>query len=120
MYDHPDASPAQLRDATLAIAKETWNKYYFPLLGNKDATVLGVYSHMIHSFLYLPDYPLGHTIAFQIEEQIKKKGAIGPEFERVAVQGRIAPDLWMKTASGLPVGPEALLQATDEALQKLK
>lgn len=120
MYAHPDASPAQLREATLAIAKGIWNKYYFPVLGNKDATVLGIYSHMIHSFLYLPDYPLGHTIAFQIEEQIKKKGAIGPEFERVAVQGRIAPDLWMKTASGMPVGAEALLQATKEALEKTK
>jgi hypothetical protein len=120
MYAHPDASPAQLREATLSIAKGIWNTYYFPVLGNKDATVLGIYSHMIHSFLYLPDYPLGHTIAFQIEEQIKKKGAIGPEFERVAVQGRIAPDLWMKTASGMPVGAEALLQATRAALDKTK
>ncbi len=26
--------------------------------------------HMIDSFLYLPDYPIGHMIAFQIEEQM--------------------------------------------------
>ena len=29
---------------------------------------------MIDSFLYLPDYPIGHLIAFQIEEQIEKAG----------------------------------------------
>ena len=120
MYDHPNTTPAQLKEATLEISKEIWNKYYAPVLGTKNVTLLGIYSHMIHSFLYLPDYPLGHTIAFQIEEQMKKVGHIGPEFERVAKQGRIAPDLWMKTATGLPVGPEALLKATTEALENLK
>ncbi len=120
MYDNPSATPTQLKEATISIAKDMWNKYYAPVLGTKDVTLLGIYSHMIHSFLYLPDYPLGHTIAFQIEEQMKKTGHIGPEFERVAIQGRIAPDLWMKTATGLPVGPEALLKATAEALENLK
>jgi hypothetical protein len=71
---------------------------------------------MIDSFLYLPDYPIGHTIAFQIEEQMKKAGSIGPEFERMARMGRITPDLWMERATGRPVGPEALLEATQQAL----
>jgi len=43
-------------------------------------------------------------------------GKIGPEVERVARQGRIAPDLWMQGATGAPVGPEALLEATTRAL----
>ena len=42
---------------------------------------------MIESFLYIPDYPIGHLIAFQIEEQMKKSGAIGPEIERMAIMG---------------------------------
>jgi hypothetical protein len=71
---------------------------------------------MIDSFLYLPDYPIGHLIAFQIEEQMKKAGSIGPEFERMAKEGRITPDLWMERATGSPVGPEALLAATKQAL----
>ena len=33
-----------------------------------------IYSHMISSFLYLPDYPLGHLIAFQIEEHLARRG----------------------------------------------
>jgi hypothetical protein len=75
---------------------------------------------MIDSFLYLPDYPIGHLIAFQIEEQMNKAGSIGPEFERMAKMGRITPDLWMERATGRPVGPEALLEATQRALASAK
>jgi hypothetical protein len=116
MYDHPQATPQQLNAATQQIAKDTWNRYYAPLFHKNDVVLLGVYSHMIDSFLYLPDYPIGHLIAFQIEEQMKKAGSIGPEFERMAKEGRVTPDLWMEKATGQPVGAEALLQAAQRAL----
>ena len=116
MYEHPDATPAQLRDATLQISRDIWNRYYAPVFGSHDVVLLAIYSHMIDSFLYLPDYPLGHMIAFQIERQMEKAGAIGPEFERMAKLGNIAPDLWMRQATGVPVGPEALLAETEKAL----
>jgi hypothetical protein len=116
MYDHPQATPKELNQATVQIAKDVWNRYYAPVFGKKDVVLLGVYSHMIDSFLYLPDYPIGHLIAFQIEEQMKKAGSIGPEFERMAKMGRVTPDLWMENATGRPVGPDALLAATQQAL----
>ncbi len=116
MYDHPNATPAELKEATIQIAKNIWNKFYSPVFGRKDVVLLGIYSHMIDAFLYLPDYPIGHMIAFQIEEQMRKAGAIGPEFERIATVGRIAPDLWMKNATGSTVGPDALLKAVENAL----
>jgi hypothetical protein len=116
MYDHPQATPKELNDTTVQIAKDIWNQYYAPVFHKKDVVLLGVYSHMIDSFLYLPDYPIGHMIAFQIEEQMKKAGAIGPEFERMAKMGDVTPDLWMVHATGRPVGPEALLEATQAAL----
>jgi hypothetical protein len=119
MYDHPDATAAQLRDATLGIARDVWNRYWAPLIGQRDVVLLAVYSHMIDSFLYLPDYPIGHLIAYQIEEQVRKAGAVGPEFERMAKMGRVAPDLWMENATGAPVGPDALLAATRRALDQL-
>lgn len=119
MYEHPDATPAQLKQAVLASAKEIWNKYYAPVFGEKDVPLLAIYSHMINERLYLPDYPLGHLIAFQVEQQMEKKGAIGPEFERVATYGSVAPDLWMVHATGAPVGPEALLTAAGKALETL-
>jgi hypothetical protein len=116
MYDHPQATAHELNEATVQIAKDTWNRYYAPVFHKNDVVLLGVYSHMIDSFLYLPDYPIGHLIAFQIEEQMKKSGAIGPEFERMATMGRVTPDLWMEHATGKPVGAEALLEATQRAL----
>jgi hypothetical protein len=116
MYDHPQATAQELNHATVRIAKDIWNQYYAPAFHKKDVVLLGVYSHMIDSFLYLPDYPIGHLIAFQIEEQMRKAGAIGPEFERMAKMGDVTPDLWMEHATGHPVGPEALLAATQRAL----
>jgi hypothetical protein len=116
MYDHPQASLKQLNDATVQISKDIWNLYYAPVFQKNDVVLLGVYSHMIDSFLYLPDYPIGHMIAQQIEEQMKRMGSIGPEFERMAKMGRVTPDLWMENATGHPVGPEALLEATEQAM----
>ncbi len=116
MYDHPTATPRDLNDATVQISKDVWNQYYAPVFHKKDVVLLGIYSHMIEAFLYLPDYPIGHLIAFQIEEQMKKAGSIGPEFERMAKMGHVTPDLWMEHATGRPVGPEALLEAAQSAL----
>ncbi len=120
MYDHPEAAPAQLEEATLRISRETWNRYFGPIFPQKDVVLLGIYSHMISYSNYLPDYPIGHLIAFQIEEQMRKAGSIGPEFERMATYGNVSPDIWMKHATGAPVGAEALLAATERALAKIE
>jgi len=116
MYEHPEATPAEIREASVGLAKEIWNRYYAPVFGQRDVVLLGVYSHIVHSFLYLPDYAIGHLIHFQIEEKVKQSGRLGAEFERMATIGRVAPDVWMKQATGSPVGAEALLQATEKAL----
>src|SRR5204863_173347 len=83
-------------------------RYYAPVFHQKDVVLLAVYSHMIDSFLYLPVYSIGHLIAAQIEEQMKKAGAIGPEFERIAKMGDDTPDLWMENARGKATGPDVL------------
>jgi hypothetical protein len=72
---------------------------------------------MISYPLYLFNYPLGHLIAFQIEEKVKKGGKLGVEFERMAKMGAVSPDLWMINASGDPVGTGPLLRATEAALR---
>jgi hypothetical protein len=120
MYDHPNATPDELRDATVQIAKDTWNHYYAPVFGKKDVVLLAIYSHMIDSFLYLPDYPIGHLIGFQIEEQMKKTGKVGEEFERMSKEGHVTPDMWMINATGKPIGAEALLEATQRSLAKVQ
>ncbi len=121
MYDHPAATPAELREAVLQISREVWNKYYAPVLGARDTVLLGIYSHMVSLFMYLPDYPLGHLIAFQIEEHLQggKEGgkSLGAEFERMASFGSVAPDLWMEHATGSPVSAEPLLRAAEGAMR---
>jgi hypothetical protein len=116
MYAHPDATPAELREATLQIARDVWNQFFAGIFGRRDVVLLGIYSHMISSGLYLPDYPIGHMIALQIKEQVRRTGDLGGEFERMSRQGRVTPDLWMQRASGAPVGPTALLAATERSL----
>ena len=120
MYDHPDATAPELRDAVVQISKGVWNKYYAPVFRKQDVVLPGIYAHMVNNFMYLPDYPIGHLIAFQIEGQMEKAGNIGGEFERMASYGSLTPDLWMIHATGKPVGPEALLAATAKALDVVK
>jgi hypothetical protein len=121
MYDHPNATAAQVKEATLQLSRTSGTSTTRPSSRRRTScTRVGIYSHMIHSFLYLPDYPLGHLIAFQIERQVQKAGNLGSEFERMAKQGNIAPDIWMKEATGAPVGPKALLDAAEAALARVK
>jgi hypothetical protein len=75
---------------------------------------------MIDYLLYLPDYPIGHLIGFQIEEQMRKAGKVGDEFERMAKEGRVTPDMWMINATGKPVGAEALLAAAERSLARVQ
>ncbi|MBI3819748.1 MAG: hypothetical protein HY286_13715 [Planctomycetes bacterium] len=126
LYNHPAASPAEFREAVVTIANDVWNRYYAQYLGAKDVPILAVYSHMVDAGLYTPDYPLGHLIAFQIEEHFKKKEIssqlnqplpknFGDEFERVAKIGSLTPDAWMRTATGGPLSTEPLLTTAARA-----
>ncbi|MFO0748558.1 MAG: hypothetical protein U1F43_23275 [Myxococcota bacterium] len=129
LYDHPNATPSELRAAVVDKARELWTKYYAPVLGGIDehgvaTPLLGIYSHMIAYPLYLCDYPLGHLIAFQIEEHmaaaLKQGKTLGAEFERMTRLGNVAPDVWMRAATGAPVSAKALLDATARAVTTLK
>jgi hypothetical protein len=118
LYDHPDATPAQLKEAVIRIAKEVWNTYYADVFKVKDVPLLAIYSHMINSGLYLPDYPIGHIISFQMKEYLRDK-VLGPEMVRMCKQGVYIPDLWMKKAVGAPLSSEPLLKAAEAGLKAL-
>ncbi|HJS57972.1 MAG TPA: hypothetical protein VKA01_07710 [Vicinamibacteria bacterium] len=118
LYEHPDATPAQFREAVVGIAKDVWNRHYAPILGVKDATLLAIYSHMVDAGLYTPDYPLGHLIAFQVKEHFRKRmEPMGPDFERICQLGALTPDAWMRKAVGAPLSAEPLLQAAAAAYE---
>jgi len=119
LYAHPEATPAEFKKAVLDISREVWNEYYYPVIGKKDSEILAIYSHMIDNGLYLPDYPLGHLISFQIEQYIKGKN-LAKEMERMCIQGRISPIYWMKGAVGAELSAEPMILAAREALKKLQ
>lgn len=119
MYEHPSALPAELKEAVISIAKEVWNQYYADLFEVRDLPILAIYSHMFMRALYLPDYPIGHVIQFQIEQYLEGKN-LGAEMERMCSIGNIIPQLWMQNAVESKISIAPLLRAADEALAKLK
>jgi hypothetical protein len=115
MYQHPDATPAELREAVLAIARQVWNRYFAPVFGVRDSDILAIYSHMIVYGLYLPDYAIGHVLAFQIARKLRQ-GNFGAEVERITRQGALTPDAWTRGAVGGPLSAAALLDEAREAI----
>ena len=119
LYANPNSTAIQLKDAVLQISKDVWNLYYAPVFGMKDQTILGIYSHMINSPMYLPNYAFGHLIHFQLEEHFKTH-EFAPEVLRIFALGQLTPNEWMKQAVGTPLSNEAILKATQVAVAKLK
>ncbi|MFQ5876915.1 MAG: hypothetical protein ACE5JH_04370 [Acidobacteriota bacterium] len=120
LYDHPEATPEEFREAVVGIAGDVWNRHFADLLGGRDVPLLAVYSHMVSYGLYTPDYPLGHLIAFQVERHLRRDRDMGPEFERLCRIGSLTPDAWMRQAVGAPISAEPLLKAAAEALDALE
>lgn len=119
LYKNKDAEPADLRQAVAEIAKGVWDRHFAPVFGAKGSPLLGIYSHMINHGLYLPDYPLGHIIAFQIEEYFRDH-TLATEMERMCVQGSITPREWMRRAVGADISAEPMIKAAGRAIKALK
>jgi hypothetical protein len=119
LYDHPQATADELKQAVLAAARDIWNRYYAGIFGVRDQVILAVYSHMIDSTLYLPDYSIGHVIQLQIEEYLRDK-TVGPEIERMVAAGNVPPQFWMKNAVGSEIAVEPMLKAVERALKIVK
>lgn len=115
MYEHPDATADELKEAVQIIAKEIWNKYYAPVLGVEDQPILAIYSHMISYPLYLSNYAVGSLIQFQIEQYLEGKDFAG-EVKKMYAIGRIIPQEWMKQAVGSELSAKPMLTAATAAL----
>jgi hypothetical protein len=119
LYENPDATAVQLKDAVNTIAKDVWNKYYAPVFGIKDQPILGIYSHMINAPLYLPNYAYGHIIEFQLAGYLEGKNYAN-EIERIYRQGKLIPQQWMQGAVGSKLSAQPMLDAAEEALTKIQ
>ncbi|MCP4150245.1 MAG: hypothetical protein GY757_21030 [bacterium] len=119
LYENPNATPVQLKEKMLTVSKEIWNKYFAPVFKVKDQTLLGIYSHMISNPLYLPNYPIGHVIQFQIEEYLEGKN-LAKEMQRMLAAGSIIPQQWMRNAVNSEISVKPLLKAVREAVKHIK
>ena len=121
LYANPKATAAELREAVLAIASDVWNHYYAPILGEKDSPLLAIYSHMVGYALYLPAYPIGNLVQYQLEEHLSQcttQEEWAKEYTRIYQQGCLTPDAWMRGAVGKPMSVEPILTAVREALNQ--
>ena len=120
LYAHPEADAAALREATLRIAKEVWNQYYEPVLGEHDCTLLAIYSHMVDVPMYLPNYPIGNIVQFQLSQHLRQcpsPQAWAEEYTRIYQQGRLTPNHWLLQAVGATPSIDPMLEAVRKALQ---
>ncbi|MBR3292314.1 MAG: hypothetical protein IKI66_09080 [Bacteroidales bacterium] len=120
LYAHPSATAAELRDAVLALSRDVWNRYFSPVLGAPDSPLLAIYSHMLNYPMYLPNYPIGHIIQYQMEEHLaacENDAAFAAELQRIYRQGRLTPQAWMQGAVGAPISVEPILSAVSAILR---
>ena len=118
LYENPEATASQLKEATVSIAKEVWNKYYAEVYGTTDEAILAIYSHMIASPLYLTNYPFGHLIDFQIEQYLVGKD-FSDEVDRIWSIGRLTPEIWMQEAVKESISIKPMIEAAEEALKHI-
>lgn len=118
LYEHPTATPSELREAVVRIARDVWNDYFAPVFGIRDCEILAIYSHTITGAMYTPDYAIGSVIEFQIEDYLKGKN-LGTEMERMCSQGALTPDEWMKQAVGSPVSADPFIEAAGRAVREI-
>ena len=119
LYANPEATAAELREAVIAIASDVWNHYYAPILGEKDSPLLAIYSHMVGYALYLPAYPIGNLVQYQLEEHLSQcatQEEWAKEYTRIYQQGCLTPDAWMRGAVGNAMSVEPILRAVKQAL----
>ncbi len=116
LYENPEATAGELKEKMTGTAIEVWNEYFAPVIGVSDSPLLAIYSHMVNTPLYLPNYSYGHVIHFQVEEYLRGKN-LTSELDRIFKQGRLTPQQWMTGAVGSKISTQPLLNAVTEALK---
>jgi hypothetical protein len=76
---------------------------------------------MVGYALYLPAYPIGNIVQFQLEEHLAKcqtPAEFAKEYSRIYQQGKLTPDAWMRGAVGEAMRVEPILNAVREAMRR--
>jgi hypothetical protein len=70
--------------------------------------------------MYLPNYPFGHIIEFQLEEHFlgMSDKEFASEIKRIYTIGTLTPHYWMEEAVGSKVSTDPLIKAVGRILEK--
>jgi hypothetical protein len=118
LYDHPDATAAELRDAVLEIAADVWGEFFEPYFGPDPYYLPAAYQHMIGYPLYLANYVISDLAVQQMRAYVRGKD-VAAELMRMYTIGRLTPDLWMERAVGAPLSAAPLLRDAERVLAQL-
>jgi hypothetical protein len=117
LYEHPEATAADMHMAIRRIGDEVWTKFYARIFGAEGYGLMSVYSHILWCWFYLADYSIGHVIAYQVRKFLATR-KFAPEMERLCALGSIYPESWMKAAVGQAISGEPLLRDAEKACNK--
>jgi hypothetical protein len=67
---------------------------------------------MVNSPMYLPNYPIGHIVQFQLEQFFADKTDCqwAEQYQRCYRLGRLTPEEWLRQATGSTLSVEPILK----------
>lgn len=114
LYDHADATAADMQEAIRRIGDEVWAQFYARIFGSEGYGLMSVYSHVLWCSFYLADYSMGYVIAYQVRKYLARR-KFAAEMERVCALGCIYPESWMKAAVGQSISARPMLEDAEKA-----
>jgi hypothetical protein len=118
LYEHPEATAADMHMAIRRIGDEVWAKFYARIFGAEGYGLMSVYSHILWCSFYLADYSMGYVIAYQVRKFLATR-KFAPEMERLCALGSIYPESWMKAAVGQAISVDPLLHDVEKACDRV-
>ena len=119
LYEHPEATPAELRDEVVAEAGRVWDRFFRDRYGDDPYHLMAAYEHSVAYPLYLADYVIGLVMAQQIRTFVEGRD-LAEETLRICGIGRVTPDAWMREAVGSGLDASPLLDRVSAAAQRLR
>jgi hypothetical protein len=117
MYDNPDASVDELRNAVLQISAGIWNSYFSKNFGGtEDCHILSVYNHFITGDLYLFNYFVGGIVSYQLADAFRRD-ELAPALKESCREGVTLPEIWMHEAIGSGFSLDPLFKGVRNAVE---
>lgn len=117
MYNNPDATVHELKNAILDISAGIWNSYFSENFGGtRDCSILSVYNHFISGDLYLFNYFIGGIVSYQLADAYGMD-ELASGLKESCREGATLPELWMQKAVGSGFSLNPLFKGVSSAVE---